>query len=63
MERRRFILLGLVAAMGGIGGPIRAAAEVGRLAPDFTLPLLDGGSLTLGGLRGKPVVVNFWHSG
>lgn len=63
MERRRFIRLGLVAAMGGVGWAGRAAAEVGKPAPEFTLPLLDGGSLTLGGLRGKPVVVNFWHSG
>jgi len=31
-------------------------------APAFTLALLDGGHLTLGGLRGKVVVLNFWAS-
>lgn len=32
------------------------------LAPDFTLPLFNGGTLTLRNLRGKPVVLNFWAS-
>jgi peroxiredoxin len=32
----------------------------GFTAPDFTLNLLDGGSVTLSDLRGQPVVVNFW---
>lgn len=36
------------------------AAEVGSLAPDFTLTTLDGEDLTLSDLRGRPVVVNFW---
>ncbi len=29
-------------------------------APDFTLAQLDGGSVTLSGLQGKVVVVDFW---
>ena len=29
--------------------------RVGELAPDFTLPLVDGGELTLSELRGMPV--------
>jgi peroxiredoxin len=29
-------------------------------APDFTLPLLGGGSLSLSDLRGKPTIINFW---
>ncbi len=29
-------------------------------APDFTLPSLDGQSLSLTGLRGKVVLLNFW---
>jgi peroxiredoxin len=33
---------------------------VGRIAPDFRLPTLDGSSFRLSDLRGKPVVLNFW---
>ncbi len=32
-------------------------------APDFTLTLLDGKTLTLADLKGKPVLLNFWWSG
>ena len=28
-------------------------------APDFTLPLLDGGEVTLSKLKGKPVMIEF----
>lgn len=35
---------------------------VGQIAPDFTLPTLDGEVLTLSDRRGKPVVINFWAS-
>jgi cytochrome c biogenesis protein CcmG, thiol:disulfide interchange protein DsbE len=38
------------------GGP----ATVGRLAPDFVTPTLDGQSIRLSQFRGKPVLVNFW---
>ena len=31
-------------------------------APAFTLARLDGGEVSLAGLRGRPVVVNFWGS-
>ena len=36
------------------------APEVGRNAPDFVLRDLDGVKIMLSGLRGKPVVLNFW---
>ena len=36
------------------------APQVGAAAPDFTLPLLHGGSLRLHSLRGKVVLLNFW---
>jgi peroxiredoxin Q/BCP len=34
--------------------------SVGDLAPDFTLPTADGGSITLSDLRGRHVVVYFY---
>lgn len=34
--------------------------EEGGLAPNFVLKSLDGGELSLEGLRGEVVVVNFW---
>jgi cytochrome c biogenesis protein CcmG/thiol:disulfide interchange protein DsbE len=37
-------------------------ARVSRPASDFTLPLFNGGELTLSNLKGKPVVINFWAS-
>ncbi|MGQ0804812.1 MAG: TlpA family protein disulfide reductase [Actinomycetota bacterium] len=37
-------------------------AEVGDPAPDFTLSTLDGGTVTLSELKGRPVIVNFWAS-
>lgn len=48
---------GTKAAPGGT-----ATARVGRSAPDFTLRLLNGQSITLASLKGKAVLVNFWHS-
>lgn len=34
-------------------------AHAGERAPDFTLPLLDGGELSLSSLRGRPVMIEF----
>ena len=34
----------------------------GQSAPDFELTTLDGGTVRLSALRGRPVVVNFWAS-
>jgi peroxiredoxin len=34
--------------------------ENGKRAPDFELPAYDGGSIRLSGLRGRPVLINFW---
>lgn len=36
------------------------APRAGRAAPDFRLTTLDGGTIRLSDLQGKPVVVNFW---
>jgi peroxiredoxin len=41
---------------------IQALPRVGQPAPDFTLKTLEGSTVSLSGLRGKPVVMNFWTS-
>jgi cytochrome c biogenesis protein CcmG, thiol:disulfide interchange protein DsbE len=42
--------------------PGDTAPPVGRPAPEFSVPLMNGGTFTLRSLRGKPVVLNFWAS-
>lgn len=39
-----------------------AYAGRNKLAPDFTLPTLDGGQVRLSDFKGKTVVLNFWAS-
>ena len=34
--------------------------EVGDLAPDFELAMLDGGTARLSDYQGRPVILNFW---
>lgn len=73
MTRRRTLLLaGVVTAVmvivtllaTGLGRDpsVIASPLVGRAAPNFTLPQLDGPPVTLSKLRGQVVVVNFWAS-
>lgn len=38
------------------------APREGAAAPDFTLPTLDEGTITLSDLRGQVVVINLWTS-
>lgn len=45
---------------GASTGGLLPAPQEGFLAPDFTLQTLDGESVTLSGLQGQAVVVNFW---
>ncbi len=71
------LLLGLLVALGpalpawdAVGTSLpragdlagKASAAGGRPAPDFTLPLYDGGEFRLAEQRGRVVVVNFWAS-
>lgn len=41
-------------------GELSPEPAVGRIAPDFTLTTVEGETLQLSQLRGKPVVLNFW---
>jgi cytochrome c biogenesis protein CcmG, thiol:disulfide interchange protein DsbE len=54
-----------LAACGRSGGENQSAqqsrtAEVGRRAPNWSEPVLDGGKLALSSLRGNPVYLNFF---
>jgi len=46
-----------------VGPGASGTAHVGSPAPDFTLRLFNGESITLSSLKGKPVLLNFWASG
>jgi len=35
---------------------------VGKQAPDFTLPTLDGKTVSLSQFHGQPILINFWAS-
>ena len=44
----------------GCTGGSEPIATVGEAAPNFELQNLDGQSISLSSLKGKPVLVNFW---
>jgi peroxiredoxin len=52
----------LTAAAGGMATIGRAATQVGNPAPDFQLPRIDGATVSLADMRGKPAVIVFWAS-
>ena len=57
------VLLVLCWCFPGCGKPsiaLEVAPRVGALAPDFTLSTLEGQKVSLGEMRGKPVVLCFW---
>jgi cytochrome c biogenesis protein CcmG/thiol:disulfide interchange protein DsbE len=61
------IVIGLLTSLFAFGlsrdPTVVRSALLGRPAPDFDLPMLDGsGRVHLDGLRGQVVVVNFWAS-
>lgn len=41
-------------------GSSQVGVQIGNTAPDFSLKALDGSTVKLSELRGKPVMVNFW---
>ncbi|MEA2534493.1 MAG: cytochrome c biosis protein CcmG, thiol:disulfide interchange protein DsbE [Actinomycetota bacterium] len=68
--RRRLRVLAFIVVpalfMGVLAvGLIRTEApkvRQGAVAPDFSLPTVGGGTLSSSGLKGAPVVINFWAS-
>ena len=50
----------LVAALGVGGGQEAAALEIGKPAPDFTLPSTTGEKISLSQYRGKLVLLEFY---
>jgi len=64
-----FFVAAIVAAMlfvgfhaarrAGAGGP-DALNPIGKIAPDFTLPSLEGKDVTLSAYHGHAVLLNFW---
>ena len=66
MPRRPILLALLVAGLTTVGVLLLVqmgegdSGFVGKRAPDIVGTTLDGTSFDLAGLRGKPVVVNFW---
>jgi peroxiredoxin len=58
---RRTVLSTLAAVATTAAAPALAAgAPAAAPAPDFTLPQRAGGELSLAGLRGQVVLINFW---
>jgi peroxiredoxin len=55
------VMIALVVMQSG-PKPTPGKAHVGNPAPDFTLQLFNGESVSLSSLKGKPVVVSFWAS-
>ena len=66
LARRSFLPLALVAlavlavVQARAGADLRPSREPGLSAPPFTLPDLQGRSLALASLRGRPVLLNFF---
>ncbi len=62
MRRRQFLGLMAGGLVAGMAGESLAVPPTGKPAPEFTLTLLDGRTVSLKDFRGKPVLVNFWSS-
>lgn len=63
---RRLVIIGVLIVLAGFAGyiyfnlPSTASVVAGDVAPDFSLEDTNGNQISLSGLRGKVVMVNFW---
>jgi cytochrome c biogenesis protein CcmG, thiol:disulfide interchange protein DsbE len=57
---KRFVLAVTLAGACAFPAAAVAVPKVGQPAPAFSLPTIDGRTLTLASLRGKPVYLNFY---
>ncbi len=55
-----FLIIVMLAVAGCSKSPSGGVPVPGKTAPDFQLESLDGASISLDGLRGRPVLLNFW---
>ena len=63
MKKLIFILmlaLAAGAAQAQVKFETKSTDAVREMAPDFTVEMVDGSSVTLGDLKGKVVLLNFW---
>lgn len=56
----RYAATALLLATALLACRVETAPPVGDVAPDFTLERLQGGTVSLAGLRGKTVLIDFW---
>ncbi len=64
MIRKIIIAVFLISVMSLVlvGCQSDEGTQAGNQAPDFELQSLDGDTISLSGLRGSPVMLNFWAS-
>jgi peroxiredoxin len=63
MSKTRLIIMVIliIAVLGLVGITLSCDSSLlSQKAPDFTLPTMTGANITLSGLEGTPVVLNFW---
>mgnify|MGYP005864595621 CR=1 FL=1 len=57
---RAVVVLATLTALAGCGTKASVGTQQGDVAPDFSLPTLDGGATSLRDYRGRVVLLNFW---
>jgi peroxiredoxin len=63
MSKTRLVIMVIliIAVLALVGITLSCDSSlISQKAPDFTLPTMTGANITLSGLEGTPVVINFW---